>query len=213
MEYLGENTLCEITNFLAGLLLTGTLALAPDSVPKRCDFSDEISNLHVKLINSPDVNASDLEYFGITTTGNSNNQTQWANKPTNKGDTMADKSKEPACPVMTTASGRHVGDNQNSVTVGARGPVLMEDYLLFEKMAQFNRERIPERVVHAKGAAAYGTLTVTHDIRRYTSAKLFNTIGKKTEMLARFSTVAGEKASADTARDPRGFALKFYTEE
>jgi len=117
------------------------------------------------------------------------------------------------CPVMTTNSGRPVGDNQNSVTVGPRGPVLMEDYLLFEKMAAFNRERIPERVVHAKGAGAYGTFTVTHDITKYTTAKLFDKIGKKTETLARFSTVAGEKGSADTARDPRGFSVKFYSEE
>jgi catalase len=124
-----------------------------------------------------------------------------------------DKPTPQQCPVMTTNSGRPVGDNQNSVTVGPRGPVLMEDYLLFEKMAVFNRERIPERVVHAKGAGAYGTLTVTHDISKYTTAKLFDTVGKQTPMLARFSTVAGEKGSADTARDPRGFALKFYTEE
>jgi catalase len=117
------------------------------------------------------------------------------------------------CPVMTTNSGRPVGDNQNSVTVGPRGPVLMEDYLLFEKMAQFNRERIPERVVHAKGAGAYGTFTVTHDISKYTSAKLFSKVGNKCETLARFSTVAGEKGSADTARDPRGFSVKFYTEQ
>jgi len=114
---------------------------------------------------------------------------------------------------MTTTSGRPVGDNQNSVTAGPRGPVLMEDYLLFEKMAHFNRERIPERIVHAKGSGAFGTFTVTNDITKYTSAKLFNQIGKKTEVLARFSTVAGEKGSADTGRDPRGFAVKFYTEE
>src|SRR3984893_2731298 len=93
------------------------------------------------------------------------------------------------------------------------GPVLMEDYLLFEKMAQFNRERIPERVVHAKGAGAHGVFTVTGDITKYTTAKLFNMIGKKTNVLTRFSTVAGEKGSADTARDPRGFSVKFYTEE
>src|SRR3982074_1193286 len=121
--------------------------------------------------------------------------------------------QQQSCPHMTTSSGRPVGDNQNSVTAGPRGPVLMEDYLLFEKMAQFNRERIPERVVHAKGSGAYGTFTVTHDITNYTSAKLFNPIGQQPAMLARFSTVAGEKGSADTARDPRGFALKFYTEE
>jgi catalase len=99
------------------------------------------------------------------------------------------------------------------VTVGPRGPVLMEDYLLFEKMAAFNRERIPERVVHAKGAGAFGTFTVTHDITKYTTAKLVDQIGKKTEILARFSTVAGEKGAADTERDPRGFSVKFYSEE
>src|SRR5882672_8366196 len=93
------------------------------------------------------------------------------------------------CPVMTTNAGRPVGDNQNSVTVGPRGPVLMEDYLLFEKMAAFNRERIPERVVHAKGAGAYGTFTVTHDITSYTRAKLFSEIGKQTRVFVRFSTV------------------------
>ena len=124
-----------------------------------------------------------------------------------------DQPKREGCPVMTTTSGRPVGDNQNSLTAGERGPVLMEDYLLFEKMAQFNRERIPERVVHAKGAGAFGKFTVTQDISKYTSAKLFNQIGKTTELVARFSTVAGEKGSADTARDPRGFSVKFYTEE
>jgi catalase len=114
---------------------------------------------------------------------------------------------------LTTTSGIPVGDNQNSLTAGPRGPVLLQDFHLLEKMAHFNRERIPERVVHAKGSGAHGTLTVTGDITAYASAKLFDTIGKKTEMFARFSTVGGEKGSADTARDPRGFALKFYTEE
>jgi len=118
------------------------------------------------------------------------------------------------CPVtLTTTAGAPVGDNQNSLTAGPRGPVLLEDYHLLEKMAHFNRERIPERVVHAKGSGAFGTFTVTQDITRYTSAALFNAIGKQTPVLARFSTVGGEKGSADTARDPRGFAIKFYTEE
>ncbi len=116
-------------------------------------------------------------------------------------------------PTMTTSSGRPVGDNQNSVSAGARGPLLLQDYLLFEKMAHFNRERVPERVVHAKGSGAYGTFTVTHDITKYTSAKLFSKVGNQCELIARFSTVGGEKGSADTARDPRGFAVKFYTEE
>ncbi len=114
---------------------------------------------------------------------------------------------------LTTADGIPVADNQNSLTAGARGPVLMQDFHLMEKLAHFNRERIPERVVHAKGAAAHGTLTVTNDITRYSKAKLFSEIGKKTEVLLRFSTVGGEKGSADAERDPRGFAIKFYTEE
>ncbi|MEO8314502.1 MAG: catalase [Pseudomonadota bacterium] len=114
---------------------------------------------------------------------------------------------------MTTAAGTPVTDNQNSQTAGPRGPVLMQDYRLMEKMAHFNRERVPERVVHAKGAGAYGTLTVTQDMARYTRARLFGKVGNRCDMFARFSTVAGEMGSADTARDPRGFALKFYTEE
>ena len=116
-------------------------------------------------------------------------------------------------PVLTTAFGRPVENNQNSLTAGPRGPMLMQDYHLIEKMAHFNRERVPERVVHAKGYGAYGTFTVTHDISHLTCAKVFDTVGKKTEMFARFSTVGGESGSADTARDPRGFALKFYTED
>jgi len=114
---------------------------------------------------------------------------------------------------MTTTAGCPVADNQNTLTAGPRGPALMQDVQLFEKMAHFNRERIPERVVHAKGAGAYGTFTVTHDISRYTCAKLFDQVGKQCETFVRFSTVAGELGSADTVRDPRGFAIKFYTEE
>lgn len=116
-------------------------------------------------------------------------------------------------PVMTTTAGAPISDNQNSLTAGARGPVLMQDYQLIEKLAHQNRERIPERVVHAKGWGAFGTLTVTHDISRYTRAKLFGDIGKQTPLLARFSTVAGEQGAADAERDVRGFSLKFYTEE
>lgn len=115
---------------------------------------------------------------------------------------------------LTTASGRPVGDNQNSLTVGPRGPVVFEDFQLFEKMAHFNRERIPERVVHAKGSGAHGHFTCTNpDMAKYTTAKLLSAVGKKTPTFLRFSTVGGEKGSADTERDPRGFALKFYTEE
>ncbi len=116
-------------------------------------------------------------------------------------------------PRLTTNQGRPVGDNQNSITAGRRGPITLDDFQLFEKMAQFNRERIPERVVHAKGTGAHGHFVVTHDISKYTSAKLFANIGNTVECFARFSTVGGEKGSADTARDPRGFAVKFYTEE
>jgi catalase len=116
-------------------------------------------------------------------------------------------------PKLTTASGIAVADNQNSLTAGPRGPVLLQDFHLIEKLQHFNRERIPERVVHAKGSGAYGTFTVTHDITRYTKARLFATIGKQTETFVRFSTVGGEKGSADTERDPRGFATRFYTEE
>jgi catalase len=114
---------------------------------------------------------------------------------------------------LTTTAGIPVPDNQNSLTAGPRGPVLMQDFHLVEKMAHFNRERIPERVVHAKGAGAYGTFTVNQDITNYTKAKVFSRVGKQTEVFVRFSTVGGEKGSADSARDPRGFAVKFYTEE
>ena len=114
---------------------------------------------------------------------------------------------------LTTASGRPYYEYENSMTIGNRGPILLQDYFLHEDMAHFNRERIPERVVHAKGTGAFGTFTVTHDITQYTKAKMFSEIGKQTKMFARFSLVAGEKGSADSERDPRGFALKFYTED
>lgn len=117
------------------------------------------------------------------------------------------------CPVMTTSAGNPIGDNQNSLSAGARGPLLMQDYQLTEKLAHQNRERIPERVVHAKGSGAYGILKVTHDITKYTKANIFSDIGKETELLLRFSTVAGEMGAADAERDVRGFALKFYTDE
>jgi len=116
-------------------------------------------------------------------------------------------------PRLTTASGIPVVDNQNSLSAGPRGPLLLQDFHLIEKLQHFNRERIAERVVHAKGSGAYGTFTVTHDITKYTKAKLFAATGKQTETFVRFSTVGGERGSADTERDPRGFALRFYTEE
>jgi catalase len=114
---------------------------------------------------------------------------------------------------LTTTAGGPIADNQNSLTAGPRGPVLLQDYQLLEKLAHQNRERIAERVVHAKGWGAYGTLTITHDISRYTRASLFGAVGEQTQMLARFSTVAGESGAADAERDVRGFALKFYTKE
>src|ERR1700758_3283771 len=114
---------------------------------------------------------------------------------------------------LTTTGGAPVADNQNSLSAGPRGPLLLQDYQLIEKLAHQNRERIPERVVHAKGSGAYGKLTITSDITRYSRAKVFAAVGKQTEVLARFSTVAGERGAADAERDVRGFALKFYTEE
>jgi catalase len=110
-------------------------------------------------------------------------------------------------PRLTTSAGNPIADNQNSLSAGPRGPLLMQDYQLIEKLAHQNRERIPERVVHAKGWGAFGTLTVTHDITKYTRAKIFSEVGKKTDMVARFSTVAGEMGAADAERDVRGFAL------
>ena len=114
---------------------------------------------------------------------------------------------------MTTAFGIPVPDDQNSMTAGERGPVLMQDLHLLEKLGHFDRERIPERVVHAKGAGAYGYFEVTADVTKYTKATFLSKMGKKTDVFVRFSTVGGEKGSPDTARDPRGFALKFYTED
>src|SRR5258707_14051466 len=116
-------------------------------------------------------------------------------------------------PILTTTGGNPLGDNQNAITAGPRGPVLLQDYQLLEKLAHQNRERIPERTVHAKGSGAYGTLTITHDISQYSKASVFAKIGKKTDCLLRFSTVAGERGAADAERDVRGFALKFYTDE
>ncbi len=115
-------------------------------------------------------------------------------------------------PPTTTNAGIPVASDNESLTAGAQGPILLHDHYLVEKLAQFNRERVPERVVHAKGGGAFGELEITHDISRYTKADFLQP-GKKTEVLARFSTVAGEQGSPDTWRDPRGFALKFYTEQ
>lgn len=120
---------------------------------------------------------------------------------------MSDKKK------LTTSSGCPVADNQNVMTAGPRGPMLLQDVWFLEKLAHFDREVIPERRMHAKGSGAYGTFTVTHDITRYTRAKIFSQVGKKTDLFIRFSTVAGERGAADAERDIRGFAVKFYTEE
>ncbi|MGE4266854.1 MAG: catalase [Deferribacterales bacterium] len=114
---------------------------------------------------------------------------------------------------LTTAAGVPVADNQNVVQAGKRGPMLLQDIWFLEKLAHFDREVIPERRMHAKGSGAFGTFTVTNDITKYTKAKMFSDIGKKTDMFVRFSTVAGERGAADAERDIRGFAMKFYTEE
>ncbi len=122
---------------------------------------------------------------------------------------MDDKKKKK----LTTVAGAPVPNNDDILTAGKRGPLLMQDIWLVEKLAHFDREVIPERRMHAKGSGAFGTFTVTHDITKYTKAKIFSEIGKKTEVFARFSTVAGERGAADAERDIRGFAVKFYTEE
>jgi len=120
---------------------------------------------------------------------------------------MNDKKK------LTNNAGAPVADNQNVVTAGKRGPMLLQDVWFLEKLAHFDREVIPERRMHAKGSGAFGTFTVTHDITRYTKAKIFSKVGGKTDLFVRFSTVAGERGAADAERDIRGFAIKFYTEE
>ncbi|HNT33668.1 MAG TPA: catalase, partial [bacterium] len=114
---------------------------------------------------------------------------------------------------LTTGFGMPVDNDLNSSTAGPKGPVLVQDVHLIEKLAHFDRERIPERVVHAKGAGAHGYFEVTNDVSAYTRAKFLSKVGKKTDVFVRFSTVGGEKGSADSERDPRGFAIKFYTEE
>jgi len=121
-------------------------------------------------------------------------------------------SQKPRCP-LTSANGAPVADDQNSITAGERGPLTFDNWRVFEKLAHFNRERIPERVVHARGTGAYGTFTLTKDLAEYTIAKFLQGKGKKTEVFTRFSTVGGGQDSSDYARDPRGFAVKFYTEE
>ena len=114
---------------------------------------------------------------------------------------------------LTTNFGAPVPNNQDSLTAGKRGPMLLQDVWYLEKLANFDREVIPERRMHAKGSGAFGTFTVTNDITRFTKAKVFSEVGKKTDLFARFSTVAGERGAADAERDIRGFAVKMYTEE
>ena len=108
---------------------------------------------------------------------------------------------------MTTSTGSPVDDNQNSLSAGTTGPLLLQDFHLIDKLAHFDRERIPERVVHAKGGGAHGYFEVTHDISKYCKAKVFDGVGKKTPIFTRFSTVAGSKGAQDTARDPRGMLI------
>lgn len=121
-------------------------------------------------------------------------------------------SKIPQCP-LTSANGAPIAEDQNSITAGERGSVTFDNWRMFEKLAHFNRERIPERVVHARGTGAYGTFTLTRDLSEYTIARFLQGKGKKTEIFQRFSTVGGGQDSSDYARDPRGFSVKFYTEQ
>ncbi len=114
--------------------------------------------------------------------------------------------------LLTNNAGNPISNNQNALTAGPRGPMLLQDTWFLEKLAHFDREVIPERRMHAKGSGAYGTFTVTHDITKFTKASLFTEVGKQTEVFARFSTVAGERGAADAERDIRGFAVKFYTD-
>ena len=123
-----------------------------------------------------------------------------------------DNASKPSPTQLTTTAGNPVADNQNSLSAGPRGPLLLQDYQLIEKLAHQNRERIPESPVHAKGWGAHGTLTITGDISKHTKAKVLQP-GAKTALILRFSTVAGELGAADAERDVRGFAIKFYTEE
>jgi catalase len=126
---------------------------------------------------------------------------------------MSDSKKPGFETNLTTNFGAPLPSNEHTLTAGERGPVLLQDYFFIEKMAHFDRERIPERVVHAKGAGAFGHFEVTHDVTPYTKAHFLNSIGQKTDVVVRFSTVGGEKGSSDHDRDPRGFAIKFYTQE
>ena len=116
-------------------------------------------------------------------------------------------------PTTTNDSGVPVASDEHSLTVGPKGPTVLHDAYVVQKMQHFNRERVPERVVHAKGGAARGFFEVTEDVTQWTNAAFLSEVGKRTPVFARFSAVAGELGAADTQRDPRGFAMKFYTEE
>src|ERR1700745_3359713 len=120
---------------------------------------------------------------------------------------------DPRRPATTTAAGIPAASDEHSLTVGPAGPTVLQDTYVVQKMQHFNRERVPERVVHAKGTGAHGFFEVTEDVSQWTNASFLSQVGKRTPVFARFSTVAGELGSADTVRDPRGFALKFYTDE
>ncbi len=126
---------------------------------------------------------------------------------------MEAKESSRRAPLLTSADGAPLAEQENALSAGPRGPLLMQDVNLIEQIQRFNRERVPERVVHAKGTGVYGTFTVTHDISKYTRASIFSKIGRTTDCVVRFSTVAGERGAADAERDPRGFAMKFYTDE
>lgn len=136
-----------------------------------------------------------------------------ANASTDDWRNFLSNPRDPNSLVTTNDGGIPVSSDEHSLSVGPDGPILLQDSYLIEKMAQFNRERVPERVVHAKGGGAFGHFEVTADVTQWTKAAFLSKVGKRTPMLARFSSVAGELGSADTGRDPRGFALKFYTEE
>ncbi|CAJ0558379.1 unnamed protein product, partial [Mesorhabditis spiculigera] len=123
------------------------------------------------------------------------------------------KQNNPKLQILTTSTGAPIHEKKAVLTVGPRGPMLMQDVVYMNEMQHFDRERIPERVVHAKGAGAHGYLEITHDISKYTRAEVFSKVGKQTPCFVRFSTVGGESGSSDTVRDPRGFAMKFYTQE
>ena len=142
----------------------------------------------------------------------SHNSCEEESKHVSQNGKYGDPNDQPV-PTTTTDAGIPAASDDHSLTVGPDGPILLQDHYVIQKMQAFNRERVPERVVHAKGSGAFGYFEVTEDVRQWTKAAFLNTVGKRTPVAIRFSTVAGEQGSADTVRDPRGWAMKFYTEE